>query len=253
MKEVFFVEFIGMRRLLSHVRRCVDDYNMIAEGDKIAVGVSGGKDSLTLLAALHDLAIFYPNHFTLCAITVDMGFEGADFSEIRTFCENLGIEYRVIPSDLGNLLFNIRKEKNPCSLCAKMRRGMLNEAAKEAGCNKVALGHHFDDLVETFMLNLIHEGRIGAFLPVTYLDRTDITVIRPMALVPEKYVRYFTSKNTLPVYTNPCPADKHTERETAKQLVADLERAHKGFKHRVFGAMQKADVDGWKVKNNDEK
>ena len=247
------MEFIGMRRLLSHVRHCVDDYNMIAEGDKIAVGVSGGKDSLTLLAALHDLAIFYPKQFEICAITIDMGYEGADFSEIRAFCENLDIEYRVIPSDLGNLLFNIRKEKNPCSLCAKMRRGMLNEAAKEAGCNKVALGHHFDDLVETFMLNLIHEGRIGAFLPVTYLDRTDITVIRPMALVPEKYVKYFSSKNSLPIYANPCPADKHTQREVTKNLVADLERAHKGFKHRVFGAMQKADVDGWKVKTEEEK
>lgn len=246
------MEFIGMRRLLSHVRRCCDDYKMIQDGDRIAVGISGGKDSLTLLAALQGLSVFYPNHFELVAITVDMGFDGADFSAVRTFCENLGVEYRVVPSDLGNLIFNIRKEKNPCSLCAKMRRGMLNEAAKAAGCNKVALGHHFDDLVETFMLNLIHEGRIGAFLPVTYLDRTDITVIRPMALVPEKYIKYFSSKNALPIYKNPCPADKMTERESAKKLIDDLERAHKGFKHRVFGAMQKADVDGWGVKNDAE-
>lgn len=242
------MEFIGMRRLLSHVRRCVDDYKMIEDGDKIAIGLSGGKDSLSLLCALHALSVFYPKKFSLVAITVDMGYEGSDFTGIQKLCNELEIEYKIIPSNLGELLFDIRKEKNPCSLCAKMRRGMLNEAAKNTGCNKVALGHHFDDLVETFMLNLIHEGRLGAFLPVTYLDRTDITVIRPMSLVPEKYLKYFSSKNALPVFFNPCPADKHTERETVKQLIASIEKEHKGFKHRVFGAMQKSDIDGWQVK-----
>ena len=243
------MEFNGMRRMLSYTRRCVDDYGMIEEGDVICVGVSGGKDSLTLLAVLHDLALFYPKHFTLKAITVDLGFPDSDFSHIRAFCDELGVEYTVVPSEIGHIIFDVRKETNPCSLCAKMRRGMLNEAAVAAGCNKVALAHHFDDLIETFMLNLIHEGRLGAYPPVTYLSNTGITVIRPLTFAQEKDVRYFVRHNDLPVFFNPCPADKHTQRETVKQLIASLEREHKGFKHRVFGAMEKANIDRWGERN----
>ena len=244
-----------LQKLMGAMRKAIIDYNMIENGDRIAVGVSGGKDSLATLAGLAGLRRFLGKDYSVVAVTLDPQFGGEpnDFSAIEKFCAERNIEYVLRRTNIGNIIFEDRKEANPCSLCAKMRRGMLNEAAKEAGCNKVALGHHFDDLVETFMLNLIHEGRIGAFLPVTYLDRTDITVIRPMALVPEKYVKYFSSKNSLPIYANPCPADKHTQREVTKNLVADLERAHKGFKHRVFGAMQKADVDGWKVKTEEEK
>ena len=247
------MEFYGMRRMLSYTRRCVDDYGMIDDGDVICVGLSGGKDSLTLLATLRDLAIFYPKKFTLKAITVDLGFEGSDFSQIEAFCRGLGVEFIRVPSQIGHVIFDLRKESNPCSLCAKMRRGMLNDSAVRAGCNKVALAHHFDDLIETFMLNLIHEGRIGAYRPVTYLSETGVTVIRPLSYAQEKDVKYFVRHNDLPVFFNPCPADKHTQRETVKQMIASLEREHKGFKHRVFGAMEKADVDGWGKKQPSRK
>ncbi|MBO7250301.1 MAG: tRNA 2-thiocytidine(32) synthetase TtcA, partial [Clostridia bacterium] len=173
------------KRILSYTRRAVDDYEMIRAGDKIAVGVSAGKDSLALLCALADLRRFYPKKFELCAITVDMGFEGADFSRIQALCNELDVPYTVVPTQISKIIFDVRKEKNPCSLCAKMRRGALHTAAKELGCNTVALGHHFDDVVETFMLNLFYEGRIGCFQPVTYLSNTDIYMIRPMIYMPE--------------------------------------------------------------------
>ena len=235
-----------IKRVLSFVRRAVDDYEMISEGDRIAVGVSAGKDSLTLLCALAELRRFYPQKFELCAITVDMGFDGTDFSEISRLCEELGVEYHIIPTQISKIIFDVRQEKNPCSLCAKMRRGALNTAAKELGCNKVALGHHFDDVVETFMLNLFFEGRIGCFQPVTYLSRVDVTVIRPMIYMPEKDVRYFASKAELPVVVSACPADKNTEREDMKQLLASLERENKGLRYRIFGAIQRGEVDGFK-------
>ena len=235
-----------IKRVLSYVRRAVDDYGMIREGDKIAVGVSAGKDSLTLLCAMADLQKFYPKKFELCAITVDMGFEGADFSEIRAFCERLGVPYHIIPTQISQVIFDVRKEKNPCSLCAKMRRGALDRGAKELGCTTVALGHHFDDVVETFMLNLFYEGRIGCFQPVTYLSNTEITMIRPMIYMPEKDVRYFASKVELPVMKSPCPADGNTEREEMKQLLARLERENKGLRYRIFGAIQRGEIDGFR-------
>ena len=231
--------------LLSYARRAVDDYEMINEGDKIAVGVSAGKDSLALLVALAQMRRFYPKKFTLIAITVDMGFEGMDLSPIKTFCEELDVEYHVVPTQISKIIFDIRKEKNPCSLCAKMRRGALHTAAKELGCNKVALGHHFDDVVETFMLNLFYEGRLGCFRPVTYLSRIDLHLIRPLIYMPEKDVRYFASKVELPVIKSPCPADKNTERERMKELLHDLERENKGLRYRIFGAMQRGNIDGF--------
>ena len=237
----------GMKRVLSFVRRAVDDYEMIKEGSKIAVGVSAGKDSLTLLYALSALKIFYPKKFELCAITVDMGFEGADFSPIAELCEKLGVEYHIVPTQISKVIFDVRKEKNPCSLCAKMRRGALYGYAREIGCDTVALGHHFDDVVETFMLNLFYEGRIGCFQPVTYLSNTGITLIRPMIYMPEKDVRYFASKNVIPVQKSPCPADGNTEREEMKKLIASLERENKGLRYRIFGALQRGEVDGFKL------
>ena len=236
-----------IKRVLSYVRRAVDDYKMIEEGDKIAVGVSAGKDSLTLLCALAELRRFYPVPFELCAITIDMGFEGLDLSGIEALCRELDVEYKIIPTQISKIIFDVRKEKNPCSLCAKMRRGALHNAAKELGCNKVALGHHFDDVVETFMLNLFYEGRLGCFQPVTYLSRTDVTLIRPMIYMPEKDVRYFASKVALPVVESPCPADKNTEREEMKQLLSKLERENKGLRYRIFGAIQRGEIDGFKV------
>jgi tRNA(Ile)-lysidine synthase TilS/MesJ len=236
----------NIKRVLSYTRRAVDDYEMIREGDKIAVGVSAGKDSLTLLCALAALKRFYPKKFELCAITVDMGFEGADFSSIAKLCEELDVPYHVVPTEIQKIIFEVRKEKNPCSLCAKMRRGALHTAAKELGCNTVALGHHFDDVVETFMLNLFFEGRLGCFQPVTYLSRMDIRLIRPMIYMPEKDVRYFSNGANLPVIKSPCPADGNTQREEMKQLLAKLDRENKGLRYRIFGAIQRGQIDGFK-------
>lgn len=236
----------GMKRVLSYVRRAVDDYGMINEGDKIAVGVSAGKDSLTLLCALAELRRFYTNKFELVAITVDMGFEGTDFSAIRELCDALSVEYHVVPTQISKVIFDVRKEKNPCSLCAKMRRGALYGYARDIGCTSVALGHHFDDVVETFMLNLFYEGRLGCFQPVTYLSNTGITMIRPMIYMPEKDVRYFASKNILPIIKSPCPADGNTEREEMKKLLHTLELQNKGLRYRIFGAIQRGEIDGFK-------
>ena len=236
----------GIKRILSFVRRAVDDYDMISEGDKIGVGVSAGKDSLTLLCAMAQLRRFYPKHFEICAITVDMGFDGVDFEPIKKMCDQLDIEYHVVPTQISKVIFDVRKEKNPCSLCAKMRRGALYNYAKEIGCDSVALGHHFDDVVETFMLNLFFEGRIGCFQPVTYLSNTDINLIRPMIYMPEKDVKYFAGKNDLPIVKSPCPADGNTQREEMKNLLRSLERENKGLRYRIFGAILRGEVDGFK-------
>ena len=234
------------KRLLSYVRRAVDDYSMIEDGDKIAVGVSGGKDSLTLLTALHGLSKFYPKHFEVRAISIDMGLPDMDFSPISALCSELGIEYTVIKTEISKIIFDVRKESNPCSLCAKMRRGALHNAAVELGCGKVALGHHFDDVTDTFMLNLFYEGRIGTFSPVTFLSRTGITVIRPLIYMPEKDIKYYVSRAGLPVVKSTCPADKNTERETVHLLLSDLDRKHKGLRYRIFGAIQRGGIDGFR-------
>ncbi len=235
-----------IKRILSYTRRAVDDYTMIKSGDRIAIGVSGGKDSLTLLAAMAELKRFYPISFELHAITIDMGFENSDFSKVGDFCELLGIQYHVVPTQISKIIFDIRKEKNPCSLCARMRRGALHDAAKEIGCNSIALGHHFDDVVETFMLNLFFEGRLGCFRPVTYLSRKDLTLIRPLIYAPEKSIRYFVSKNDLPIIESQCKADKNTQREEMKKLLSSLERNNKGLRYRIYGAIQRGELDGFK-------
>ncbi len=241
-----------MKRLHSFVRRAVDDYNMIEDGDRIAVGISGGKDSLTLLATLAELRRFYPKKFEIVAITVDMGFEGAglgkcDFSEVRELARRLHIDYRIVKTDIAKIIFNVRREPNPCSLCAKMRRGSLHAEAVAAGCNKVALGHHYDDAVETFIMNLFFEGRLGCFSPVSYLSRRDITLIRPLIYATEKDVEYFARKRTLPIVKSPCPEDKATERENVKQLLLRLEKENKGLKHRIFHAICEGNIDGFKL------
>ena len=237
-----------LKRLLSSVRRAVDDYGMIEEGDVIGVGISGGKDSLALLNALAEMRRFYPKKYEVKAITVDMGFEGSDYSRIEEFCKGLNVEYRVVKTDIAKIIFDVRKEPNPCSLCAKMRRGSLHAAACEMGCNKVALGHHFDDATETFMLNLFFEGRLGCFSPVTYLSNRQITLIRPLIYATERDVQYFARRRELPVATSLCPEDHATEREKMKNLLAELERSNKGLKHRIFNAMCKSEIDGFKLK-----
>ena len=238
----------AMKRMLSFVRRAVDDYAMIEEGDRIAVGVSGGKDSLALVATLAEMRLFYPKKYELFAITVDMGFEGADYSEIEEFCRRYGVKYKLVKTDIAKIIFDVRRESNPCSLCAKMRRGSLHAASVELGCNKVALGHHFDDAVETFMMNLFFEGRLGCFSPVTYLSNRDITLIRPMIYTTEKDVRYFAGRTGLPVAESLCPEDKATERENMKKLLSELERGNKGIRHRIFNAMCKGNIDGFAKK-----
>ena len=235
-----------LQRILSFARRAVDDYEMIEKGDRIAVGISGGKDSLTLLTALAELRRFYPIPYTLCGVTVDMGFPGSDFSPVAAYCKRLGVEYRVVKSDIAEIIFNIRKEKNPCSLCANMRRGALHAAAKEMGCNRVALGHHFDDVVDTFMLNLFFEGRIGCFSPVTYLSNTDLHLIRPLLYAQEKDILYYVRHAKLPIVESLCPENHATERENMKNLLRELEVKYKGLRHRLFGAICRGEIDGFK-------
>ena len=223
-----------LQQLMSYTRRAIDDYDMIEDGDKIAVGISGGKDSLTLLYALHGLKRFYPHPFELEAITVDLGHPGFDLTPIRKLCEEMEIPYTVVKTDIAQIIFDERKESNPCSLCAKMRKGALNEAIKKTGCNKVAYAHHKDDIVETMLLSLIFEGRFHSFSPKTYLDRMDLTVIRPLMYVSEADVRGFMNKYQLPVVKSPCPADGYTKREYAKNLVRQLNLEHPFFCARMF-------------------
>ena len=235
-----------MKRLLSFVRRAVDDYGLIDDGDRIAVGVSGGKDSLALLEVLAEMRRFYPKKYEVFAVTIDMGFEGADFSEVAEFCRRIKVEYKIVKTDIAKIIFDVRKEPNPCSLCAKMRRGSLHAAAQELSCNKVALGHHYDDAIETFMMNLFFEGRLGCFSPKSYLSNRKITLIRPLIYAQEKDVSYFARRRTLPIIESPCPENHATERENMKNLLSDLERNNKGLKHRIFNAMCRGEIDGFK-------
>ncbi len=236
-----------MRRILSHTRAAIDDYNMINDGDKIAVGISGGKDSLMLLKALCELRRFYWAEFQVVAITLDMRFnnQDGDFSEIKKLCDDYGVEYIVKPTDLYEIIFNIRKEPNPCSLCARMRRGILHEAAKEAGCNKIALGHHLDDAAETFLMNLLVESRIGCFAPVTYLSRRDLTMIRPLIYVREREVTAAAERLNLPVVKSGCPANENTKREEIKMLINELSARYGDVPERIIGAMQRGSIDRW--------
>jgi tRNA(Ile)-lysidine synthase TilS/MesJ len=226
----------ALQKLMSLTRRAIEKYDMIQDGDRIAVGVSGGKDSLALLCALHGLSRFYPKKFEIVPINVRMGFPNETDEVSRALCEELGLELKTVESDIYSVVFEVRKEKHPCSLCSNMRRGALSAAANELGCNKLALGHHFDDAVETIIMNLFIEGRFDCFRPVTYLDRSGMTVIRPMLYLPEKEVTHFVRKsNIVPVPKN-CPEDGNTRREEAKVALAELERKDKGVKQRIFNA-----------------
>jgi len=234
-----------IQQLYSYVRRAVDDYHMIEEGDKIAVGISGGKDSLTLLYALAGLKHFYPKKFELIAVTIDLGFGDFDVTEIETLCKKLDVEYHIVRTDIGEIIFKQRKEDSPCSLCAKMRKGSLNDTVKALGCNKVAYAHHMDDLIETMFLSLIYEGRFHCFSPITYLDRMDLTVIRPMMYLPEADVIGFMNKTPLPIVKNPCPVDGHTKREYAKNLIRQINLENPGAKQRMFHAILEGNIKGW--------
>lgn len=231
-----------IQRLTGLLRRCAEDYHMIEPGDRVGVGVSGGKDSLVLLVLLAELKKYVPFH--LEAITIDMGL-GMDYSGIEAMCRELDIPYTIVKTEIGPILFDYRKEKNPCSMCAKMRRGALNQALLDRNLTKLALGHHYDDAVETFLMSLLYEGRISCFQPVTKLDRTGITQIRPMLYIHEKTVDNFARSAHLPVLQNRCPADKHTKREEIKELVYTLSQTYPDLKERVFGAMQRFPLPEW--------
>ena len=234
-----------MQKLMGLVRRCVEDYNMISPGDRVAVGISGGKDSLVLLQILAGLREY--SDFTLDAVTIDMGL-GMDYSGVAEFCRGLDVPYHQIKTEIGPIIFEHRKEKNPCSMCAKMRRGALNQAILDLGIRKIALGHHYDDAVETFLMSLLYEGRISCFQPVTELNRMGVTQIRPMLYIHEKTVDNFAKRMELPVVENRCPADKHTKREEIKKLVYDLSAQYPDLKERVFGAMQRLPLPEWEPK-----
>mgnify|MGYP001154794549 CR=1 FL=1 len=234
-----------MQHILGQVRRCVEDYHMIDAGDTVAVGVSGGKDSMALLAALHRLRRYHPSRFELEAITIDMGFPGMDFSPVAAWCAERGVPYTLVKTDIREIVFDARQEENPCSLCSKMRRGALNDAIKERGCNKLALGHHFDDAVETFFLSLFYEGRLSCFQPVTWLDRTEITQIRPLLYCGENLIRHTAERLDLPVVENPCPANGNTKRQEIKELIYELNGRYPGLKARAFGAMQRLPLPEW--------
>ena len=243
-----------LQKILSRVRAAVERYDMIEDGDHVAVGISGGKDSLTMLYALAALKEFLPRKFELVALQIDMGFDKSDVvgaskndhEGVRALCSSLGVSYHVRESEIAKVIFDIRKESNPCSLCSRMRRGVLTDEAKSLGCSKIALGHHYDDAAETMMLNLFYEGRVGCFRPVTYLSRSDMFVIRPMILTEERQIKAFVKKAGLPVEATPCPEDRHTEREEMKTLLHSLDRQHRGIYRRIVGALERSGLDGWK-------
>ncbi len=236
-----------MQKILGYMRKAIQEYELIKDGDRICVGVSGGKDSLVLLKGLILLRRFIGIDYDLVAVTLDPGFNGerGDYSPVARMCEEAGVEYHVIETQIGEIVFDVRQESNPCSLCARMRRGALHDATLRYGCNKIALGHSFDDAVETFMMNLFTEGRIGCFSPISYLSRKNIHLIRPLVFAPEKEIRRAAQKNELEVVKSKCPADGHTNRQRMKEFMAEREREDKGFKDRIFGAMKRANIDGW--------
>lgn len=234
-----------LQQVMSRVRKAIDDYHMIEEGDRIAIGISGGKDSLTLLHAMHGLMRFYPKKFEIHAITVDLGFDNLNLDKIKELCETLEVPYTILKTDIAQIVFEERKEENPCSLCAKMRKGALNQAIKEVGCNKVAYAHHKDDVVETMMMSLIFEGRLHTFSPITYLDRMDLKVIRPLIYMNEADVIGFVNKYNVPVVKSPCPADGYTKREYVKQLLQKLNQENPGVKNRMFTAIAEGNLEGW--------
>lgn len=240
-----------MKQILSRVRSACEQYNMIEQNDKIAVGVSGGKDSVALLSALSEMRRFYPKKYNITAILMDPCFFGIenDYTKIEELCKNLDVSYSIRRTDLWKVVFDQRKESNPCSLCAKMRRGILHDMCIELGCNKLALGHHLDDAAETFFMNLLSGGNIGCFSPVTYLSRKDLYVIRPLVLTKEAMVESAVKRNNLPIVKSVCPLDKCSNRQKTKMLIKDLEKEYPALSEKIISAMQKGNISGWDKRN----
>lgn len=235
-----------LQQLLSYARRAIDDYHMIDDKDRIAVGISGGKDSLALLYAMAALRRFYPKHFEIEAITIDLGFEDFKLDGIAELCQKLKVPYTIVKTEIADIIFQNRKESNPCSLCAKMRKGAFNEKAKALGCNKSAYAHHKDDVIETLLMSLIYEGRLHTFSPVTYLDRMDITLIRPLIYVNECDIIGFRNLYQLPAVINPCPMDGSSKREYTKQLICRIDKENPGARDRLFAAVTSGILPAWR-------
>lgn len=233
------------QKLLSLVRQAVQDYHMIDENDKIAIGISGGKDSLTLLYALAKLRAFYPKKFDLVAITVDLGFDNFDTSEIANYAKELGVTYHVEKTEIAKILFDIKHEDKPCSLCSRLRKGAFNDAALRFGCNKFAYAHHKDDVIDTFIMSLCNEGRVYTFSPFTKLDKTDLTLIRPLIYVPEADIISFSNDKQLPVKKNPCPADGLTKRQEARDIIKTIKQFEPAIKERIFTAVKNSGIEEW--------
>lgn len=234
-----------LQRLYSYLRQAIDEYHMIQTGDRIAIGISGGKDSLTLLYGLAGLRRFYPEKFNLIAITVDLGYDGFDLTQIQELCTSLDVEYHIVHTQIKDMV-----PIGECSLCARLRKGAFNTRALELGCNKIAYAHNMDDVVETFLMSLIHEGRISTFWPVTHFDDTELDVIRPMMYVPLAEVIGFKNKYQLPIAKNPCPYDKKTERTYIRELLSDINRHAPAVTKRMMTAIRNGNLEGWEKPEN---
>lgn len=235
-----------MQRMLSYIRKAIDDYSMIEDGDKIAVGLSGGKDSITLLMGLKALQRFYDKKFDLIAISVNPGFDFFNSEFLQATCDRIGVQYVEEKTHIKEIVFDIRKEKNPCSLCANLRRGILNSVAIREGCNKIALGHNEDDVLETFFLNLLYGGSIGTFAPKSYMDRSGITLIRPLIYAPEKSIKTFVKKNNIELMPKCCPMDGVSKREDMKNLIWNFQKEIPNVKANIYGAIKRSNIKGWK-------
>lgn len=236
-----------LQRVLSRLRKAVTDYDMIRDGDRIAVGVSGGKDSQLLLIAMNVAKRFLPVKFDLMGITIDLGFEKFDTQSIASFYESIGVDYHIEKTNIAQIVFDVRKEENPCSLCSNMKRGAIYNTARRLGFNKVAFAHHMDDVIETFLMAQIYEGRIHTFSPVTFLDRKQITLIRPFIYAEEKLIRAAVRDLDLKPVKSGCPNDGLSKRQFIKDLLTDLTRENRHIKSNLFGAIQRAGINGWKV------
>jgi len=228
------------------MRKAIDNYNMIEDGDKIAVALSGGKDSISMLMGFKNLQRFYPKKFDIIAVTINPGFEGFDIDLLRNLCNDLDVPFIVEDGHMQEIVFDIRNEKNPCSLCANIRRGMLNSIAIREGCNKIAVGHNEDDVLETFLMNLFYAGSINTFAPVSYMDRSKITLIRPLIYAPEKYIRSFIKRNNISVMPKACPMDGYSKREDMKDFIFNMQKEIPNVRANIYGAIKRANVNGFK-------
>ncbi len=238
-----------MQKILGYMRKAIEDYNMIEDGDKIVVGLSGGKDSTTLLLGLKNLQRFYPKKFEISAVTINPGFNNFDVTSLASLCKDLNINFIEEKTHIKEIVFDIRNEKNPCSLCANLRRGILNSVAIREGYNKIALGHNEDDVLETFFLNLLYGGSINTFAPTSYMDRSNITLIRPLIYAPEKYIRNFVKRNNIPIMPKVCPIDGVSKREDMKKLILDFQKDIPTIRANLYGAIKRSNIKGWKKDN----